>query len=70
MDLFDVAEDERVCLNCKHFIQHYIPGGFPYLENLVPINCGVCVYARRRHRKALQKGCEHWESKTNIKEAI
>lgn len=56
-----IADNERCCINCKHFIRHYVRqlgvcgGGF------VPINLGHCTYPRCKDRRA-EQACGNYDS--------
>jgi len=49
---------EKICENCKHFIQHYRKAK----KNYYKINCGHCVYPLIKKREATHKACAHWKS--------
>lgn len=60
---------EKLCTNCKHFIQHYII----FKDKLKETFCGHCVKdinnLNRIHKRIINKQpCEFWESGENIKE--
>ncbi len=54
-----IAEDEKVCYNCKHFRQHYIYE--KHNKKLQACNAGHCVEPRVKNRKPDQKACKHFE---------
>ena len=56
-----ITEEEKVCYNCKYFIQHYI-----YDKNnkkFSSCNNGHCVKLRTKNKKPKNKACEHFEQK-------
>lgn len=59
---------EKLCLNCKHFVQHY---HLNCLNRICPTNCGLCklkkVNDKQRKKSALDEACKLWE--TNEKDA-
>jgi len=56
-----ITHQEELCMNCKHFHQHYRDA---YNRNgeLIGVHCGHCVYPRVKHRKPTDR-CDKWESK-------
>lgn len=44
----EISEREAVCINCKHFYQHYI---FTAYSGFSPCNAGHCDYPRIKGRK-------------------
>ena len=62
--IFLIADDEKVCCNCKHFWQHYIYDK-NFLGDYTYIACyaGHCVKPRVKNRKPKYKACEHFEWK-------
>ena len=59
--LFYIEEEEKVCCNCKHFVQHYT-----YNENskaFIICNAGHCIKFRTRNKTPKHKACEHFEQK-------
>ena len=59
-----ISKDEKVCFNCKHFIQHYIYTKFydRYMD-YVHCNDGHFTEPRLKGRKPTHKACEHFEWK-------
>lgn len=51
-----ISVQDRVCANCKHFVQHYIRIG----GQLGPCNAGHCTEKRHKNRKPTQT-CEGFE---------
>lgn len=54
-----VFEGESVCVNCKHYYQHYISNS--YHGGYIAINCGHCTYPRCKNRKPGEAACIHFE---------
>ncbi len=61
-----LREGEQVCANCMYFIQHYIPGGYPFPPEHQAINCGHCTHMRLKHRSPYAEACSHWQAKNKI----
>ena len=58
-----LPKDVPLCINCKHFRQHYIRGGPPvYTVWWVVLDCGHCMYPRGKYREAYDT-CEHFQQK-------
>ncbi len=56
-----IADYEKVCCNCKYFVQHYY---YRERDNKFHIcNAGHCVKPRIKDRKPDHKACEHFEWK-------
>ncbi len=58
-----VAEDEKVCCNCKYFVQFYTLYSYHQDNFFTACNAGYCVQKRMKNRKPKQKVCEHFEQK-------
>ena len=58
MKIFGIDEQEEVCANCKHYVQHWVKT--KYREGLSPCNTGHCLYPRKKLRKPGET-CEHFE---------
>lgn len=50
--------EEKLCKHCRHFRQHYIRFGWRY----EPVNCGHCVYPRRKTRRP-DDTCARWTAR-------
>ncbi len=59
-----MPKDIPMCVNCKHFWQHYICKGGPNdtAQWVVPLHCGHCIYPRVKDRKVYDV-CEHFKQK-------
>lgn len=55
-----VNMDNKICENCKHFIQHYIE----LEEKYTTVFCGHCIYPRIKNRKPNEKACDHYKERT------
>ncbi len=55
-----VDENERVCINCIWYEQHYRPGR-GNISMFVPISSGYCLL-RDEKRGALRQPCEKYET--------
>lgn len=53
-----IPRDEKCCLNCGHFHQHYVKSGMRF----IPISRGHCVYPRSKDRSAEQI-CKYFEER-------
>lgn len=53
---------EKLCGNCKHFVQHYVINS---ADNLIPIHYGTCagkrITSHSRHYP-LESACDRWET--------
>jgi len=54
---------EKTCVDCVHFIQHYRKHGKHY----DPINCGHCIALRVKKWQALDKSCEYFQENSPAK---
>jgi len=54
--------EEKLCDNCKNFRPHYARNTRGYY---IPLMYGHCVKPRLKKRFGDEKGCSHWEEKTN-----
>ena len=52
--------DKKQCKNCIHFYQHYILDE----QRCTAVNCGHCSYPRPKHRKPENRGCDHYQERT------
>lgn len=61
----------KSCQYCKHYIQHYIKGGYPvFTEKYVPIYaghcaCGVPISKGRKRRPSPDDTCPYFEIGTH-----
>lgn len=55
-----ISKEEKVCVNCKYFIQHYIYDE-RFHNDFLPCNAGHCVKPRVKDRKPGRKACERFE---------
>lgn len=55
-----IGKDEKRCVNCRYYVQHYATSGF--WTGYMPINYGHCT---ERYIKARRPGdgCERWADK-------
>lgn len=55
-------EEEKICLNCKYFMQHYIKTN----SGLSRTGCGHCVnFSVRKkltYKDFTERSCERWET--------
>lgn len=65
-DLFRLGlePDTQICLNCKHFHQHYNRAGNFFLA----LQSGHCSYPRMKNRRVTDT-CEHFENKSALPDA-
>ena len=61
---FMISKNDKVCFNCKYFVQHYIYTKFydSYMD-YSPCGIGHCTTPRLKNRKPNHKVCEHFEWK-------
>lgn len=57
---FMISKEDKVCFNCKYFMQHYIYNKI-FHNDFSPCNAGHCVKSRVKDRKPTQMACEHFE---------
>ena len=57
--IFLVADDEKVCCNCKHFIQYYLFNA--RTEECQIYHEGLCLFTKHKHRKSTQAACKHFQ---------
>ncbi len=58
-----VKQDEFVCGDCKHFIQHYRKDvGKEKKVRYVEVGCGHCIFPRIKQR-ARWETCPRWEAR-------
>ena len=56
------STEAQICINCKHWVRHYIPGGGIYTVDIVPLEVGHCMTRRFKYRKAYDS-CENFSRK-------
>lgn len=49
---------EKICCNCKYFIQHYI---LHEQYGFVPCNAGYCTRENYKNKTALQRDCNYFK---------
>lgn len=54
---YNLTPETPFCINCKHFIRHYMKHGIPY-------DCGHCCEPRLKNRRVYDT-CEKFEKKEN-----
>ncbi len=57
--IFLVADDEKVCCNCKHFIQYHLFNA--KTEEWQIYHEGLCLFTKHKHKKSTQAACKHFE---------
>ena len=52
---------ERCCVNCRHFMQHYIHDDVPHMHvsEYTPISIGHCTYPRIKDRR-VEQSCQNF----------
>lgn len=59
MKFFWIMEEDEVCANCVHYMQHYVR--FSEGSHIAdPCMCGHCMYPNLKHRKP-DDTCENFE---------
>ena len=59
--LISIAGDEACCVNCKHFVQHYIRSNLQS-GAFIPVTLGHCTHPTIKTRRAHQV-CNCFENK-------
>lgn len=53
---FGLSEESECCLNCKHYLHHWVKDRFGYV---IPTCVGHCVYPRQKSRRVFDC-CENF----------
>lgn len=59
MTRISIAANEEVCLNCVHYLQHYVMTKTAF----VACNEGHCITPRTKSRKPSHEACYHFEQR-------
>lgn len=57
--IFLVADDEKVCCNCTHFMQYYLLNS--KTREWKAYHEGLCLFTKGRNRKPTQTACKYFE---------
>lgn len=60
IQIIRIGSSEKCCVNCKHFVQHYIKSAAT--DRYSPVLYGHCGHPRIKPRKAYEQ-CERFEPK-------